>query len=538
MRRALGLGLAALALHLALIQPNHPGALTWGALRLLPLELPVILAALVALRGRAARALRAALAALLLVVAVLKLADLAMFAAFRRGFNAATDLSLAPDGWRLGAGAIGVGPAALAALGLVAAVAGLGAALWWATGRWAAVEPRPAGRAAAGGVAVLACAVVVAEIGEARGLWRLPLEPPGAAFTARVGLEHAALYGRTAAELAAFAEAARADPVAGAAPLLDRIGARDVLVVFVESYGRASVDNPLYAPTHGATLAEAEAALAAAGLAMRSAWLAAPTAGGQSWLSHATLASGLAVTDGARHRALLASPRQGLFHLAQGAGFRTAAVMPAITLPWPEAARMGFGTVLAAADLGYRGAPFNWVTMPDQFTLLALDRLLRDGPDPDPRPLFAQVALISSHAPWTPIPPLIPWDAVGDGRVFDEWATAGDPPEVVWRDRDRVRAAYREAVDYALRAALAYAERHAADPPLLVLLGDHQPARFVAGSDRRDVPVHLIGPPDLVAAAAGWGWSEGLLPAPDAPVWPMEAFRDRFLAAFSTGVGS
>ena len=29
-----------------------------------------------------------------------------------------------------------------------------------------------------------------------------------------------------------------------------------------------------------------------------------------------------------------------------------------------------------------------------------------------------------------------------------------------------------------------------------------------------------------------WGWQPGLRPAPDAPVWRMDAFRDRFLSAF------
>ena len=33
-------------------------------------------------------------------------------------------------------------------------------------------------------------------------------------------------------------------------------------------------------------------------------------------------------------------------------------------------------------------------------------------------PLFAEVDLISSHAPWTRIPPLIAWDDVGDGSIF------------------------------------------------------------------------------------------------------------------------
>ena len=204
--------------------------------------------------------------------------------------------------------------------------------------------------------------------------------------------------------------------------------------------------------------------------------------------------------------------------------------MPAITLPWPEAAWFGYDTVLAAKDLGYRGRPFNWVTMPDQFTLAALERrLLAPGPRP---PVFAEVALISSHAPWTPVPPLLPWDALGDGAVFDPYAAAGDPPEVVWRDPDRVRAQYRLALDYALGATMAFAERRAAGGPLLVVLGDHQPAAFVSGDpDGRDVPVHVIGPPALVALV-GDGWTPGLLPAPDAAVLPMQAFRDHLLQSF------
>ncbi len=48
--RIAGLALAALALHLALVQPNHPDAMTPGALAVFPLELPVILLGLIALR--------------------------------------------------------------------------------------------------------------------------------------------------------------------------------------------------------------------------------------------------------------------------------------------------------------------------------------------------------------------------------------------------------------------------------------------------------------------------------------------------------
>jgi hypothetical protein len=47
------------------------------------------------------------------------------------------------------------------------------------------------------------------------------------------------------------------------------------------------------------------------------------------------------------------------------------------------------------------------------------------------------------------------------------------------------------------------------------------------------VPVSVIArDPKVMEQIAGWGWQGGLLPGPRAPVWPMAAFRDRFLTAF------
>jgi len=532
LRRALPFLLAALTLHLVLVQPNHPAAMTWGALAVFPLELPVILFGLVALRaGRPALVVRAVLVLALTAIAVLKAADFAMFTALGRGFNPVADLPLAEAGLRLLTGATGPLMAAAGVLGALAAVLAVAGLLWWATGLWAGLAPGRLPRRAAAVAATVAAGIAVAEIGQATGRWSLPVAPPGAAFTARVGLERVETARETFADLRLFRAAAAEDRHAGAEGLLDAVD-RDVLVVFVESYGRASHDTPLYAATHRATLAAAEDRLGDLGLSMRSGYVAAPTRGGQSWLSHATFANGLWIADQTSYGAVLASGRETLYHIAARSGFRTAAVMPQITLDWPEADFMGFGTVLAAEDLGYEGLPFNWVTMPDQFTFAALDRLLRT--DTGGRPLFAQVALGSSHAPWVPVPDLVDWESIGDGSVFDEMALSGDPPDVVWRDRDRVRDQYRLAVDYALRVVFDYAARHAENPPLMIVIGDHQAAGFVALDERPDVPVHVVGPAHLVERTRAWGWERGLHPSESGEVRPMDRLRDMILDTFSS----
>lgn len=537
MRLAARLIGSALLLHLILIQPNHPAALGWDALLLFPLELPVILAALVAAGpGRAGQVVRAALTVAIWAVAVQKSADFATFVAYNRDFNAVVDYHLLHASWMLARGTLGLPVAVSAVLALLASLAALAAGLWWACGVWAALAVPRAARGAAIMALVPFTTLAAADIGQARGAWTLPRPVPGAAFTARVGLETVQQIVATRAELARFRDAARHDAMRARAPGLEALGDRDFVIIYVESYGRSSFDNPLYARRHTTTLARIGDALRARGLSMRSGWARAPMVGGQSWLSHGTVASGLWLDTQGRYRALLASPRRTLFHYAQAAGRRTVAVMPAHGLPWPEGAYFGFDAIYNAGDLGYAGKPFNWVTMPDQFTLSAFDRLERDRAAR--APLVAQVALVSSHAPWVPVPEPVAWDAVGDGRIFDDQATSGDPPEVVWQDRDRVRAQFRKAIDYSLRIVGAWAERHADDPPLIVLMGDHEPARFVSGVEGFDVPVHVIGPPALVQRLAPQGWAAGMQPDPATPALRMDRMRDLMLDRLSAEAGT
>jgi hypothetical protein len=207
--------------------------------------------------------------------------------------------------------------------------------------------------------------------------------------------------------------------------------------------------------------------------------------------------------------------------------------MPGTTSAWPEGAFFGYDRVYGSADLDYRGPSFNWAGMPDQFTLAAFERLER-APSRR-RPVMAEVQLVSSHAPWEPRPTMVDWRGVGDGSVFDGMApTSQEPVVILTRDPARVRADYRRSIEYSLDCLISYVQTYGDDDLVLVFLGDHEPSPIVTGSGSgRDVPVTVVTR-DLAVLerAATWGWVEGLKPNPAAPVWRMDAFRDRFLTAF------
>jgi hypothetical protein len=176
--------------------------------------------------------------------------------------------------------------------------------------------------------------------------------------------------------------------------------------------------------------------------------------------------------------------------------------------------------------------------MPDQYVLSALQRLeLAQRQRP---PLFAEVDLISSHAPWTRIPRLVPWNAVGDGSIFDRVPAEESTRAALFGDAKRARAAYGHSIEYTMSTIASFVARYGSDKTVVVLLGDHQPATTVSGQGAsHDVPISIIAhDPKVMDQIAGWGWQDGLRPSPTAPVWPMDAFRDRFLGAFGSSAAS
>jgi hypothetical protein len=326
---------------------------------------------------------------------------------------------------------------------------------------------------------------------------------------------------------------------AGLPGLLEGLGRQEVILAFVESYGISAVEDPRYAPVVGPRLDDMERRLEAAGLHVVSGRLQAPSQGGQSWFGRGTVQSGLWLDNQLRYDLLLASPRETLVDDFRRAGYATAAVMPAITLAWPEGERFGYDRIFAHRDMEYAGPPINWVTKPDEYTWCFFQRRVRRT-GPAERPLFTEVALISSHAPWVPILPVLgDCEAVGDGRIFQQWMEGSERPEELWRDVERIREHFAMAVEYALHTTLVFAERDLGPDALLIVMGDHQPAPLVTGEEASiSVPVHVIsGRPELLAPFLTWGFVSGAHPPPEdveaGGDLRMDRFRHWFVPTFS-----
>lgn len=490
----------------------------------LPLELFVLGLALL-LRGNSGRWLRAFLAVILAAGVIFRIADMSAFQVFARPFNPVFDTYLLADGFHFLTTSFGQVAAIGVAVLLCVLVCGIVIISFLSLAR---LHQLLQVRVRLSTVMVLTGLLVWISASSAG--W-----PRASRYFYDQFAMHVANTITSIRDLREFRTLVNVDAYAETPgdALFSALRGKDVLVVFVESYGRTLLDKAEYSEQFAPFLNASTKSLESAGFQSRSAFLTSPTVGGISWLAHGTALSGLWIDSQVRYDSLMMSERPSLVRLFQRAGWRTVGVMPAISMAWPEGDYFGYEQLYTAPELEYRGAPYNYVTMPDQFTFSQFQKFELN--ESDRRPVMAELALVSSHAPWTPVATLIDWADVGDGSVFIEEATSGDAAEVVWQSRDRVLKQFRESIEYVLSTISSFAQTFGGDDLVILVIGDHQPMPYVTdNTESRDVFVHLIAKdPAVMAAVEHWQWSEGMLPESDAPVWRMDEVRDRFIQAFS-----
>ena len=518
----------------AVLSPETYGHLRPAAFLRIPLEL-VVGALLVLVLPKRVRSAAVAVAGVILgLVILLKVLSLGFSSVLGRPFDPVLDWSFFGNAFDFLTASAPEAVGIAAVVGVVVLACAIPLLTVWSLRRLSGVVVRHPSKAARS-VAVLGTGWVVCFL---LGVQLVPGEPVAASTTVHV-LHDAGSRARSSLN---DQEEFRREEAVDRAPrptpgqqLLAGLKGKDVVIAFVESYGRSAVEDPRIAPGVNKVLDAGNARLAADGFGAASGWLNSPTVGGGSWLAHSTLLSGVRVTNQERYRTLLKSDRMTLSSAFRKAGWRTVALMPATHGGWPEGSFYRFQKIYQRPDLGYEGPKFGWSPMPDQFALAGLQsRQLRL---PRRKPVMVEAELTSSHTPWAPLPRMVSWNDLGDGSLFGPIAAAGKRRDEVWPNPNRIRTEYGRSLQYSLTALFSFLETYGTKNTVLVFLGDHQPSPLVTGADAsRDVPVTIVAKdPAVLSQISTWGWQKGLRPGPDAPVWPMEVFRDRFLSAFTTG---
>ncbi|SOD68833.1 Phosphoglycerol transferase MdoB [Streptomyces sp. 1222.2] len=524
-------GLAVALVMFALLVPNDITRIEFGRFLRIPAEGILVAGLLLVLPTKARRVAVVVVGVLLGLLTIVKVLDMGSYWTLDRPFDLVLDWILLDDAQSFMKDSLGGAAAQAATVGVILLALALPVLMTLAVVRISRLMVRhrhTAGRTLLVlGTAWITCSTLTLEVAD------VPVASHSAATLVENRIE-AVNDGLKDGE--AFRKQSAVDAFADVPPdqLLTGLRGKDVLITFIESYGRSAIDDPRMGEPLSQTLAQKTQELKDAGYASQSGWLRSPITGAGSWLGHSTFLSGLWIKNQSRYANLVASDRLTLTEAFRRTGaWRTVGVVPGTQMAWPEGKYFGLNHIYDSDQLGYRGPKFSWSTMPDQYTLKAFEEL--EHGKKDRGPMMAEIILTSSHNPWAPIPRTIPDDQVGDGSVYHSLQKAeGKNPTEVWKDPLAVRDEYRKSIQYSVSSLVDFVAKHGSRDTVLVFLGDHQPNKTVTGDNpSHDVPVSIVAKdPEVLKKVADWGWTDGLQPAGNTPVWRMDKFRDRFMTAF------
>jgi phosphatidylglycerophosphate synthase len=523
---------AGLVVWAALVAPDQPSDLSLSGFLRVPLEGLVLVAVASVLPVIPRRILAGTVGPLLALVVIFKVLDIGFFDTFDRRFDLLSDKSYVGTGIETLRASIGRTETNLVVVGIVVGVIVLVILTTFSAFRLtrvAASNRRWTLRIAAGLGAVWAlCWAFSAQV--------IAHTPIATAASAGLVVNEVRAVQADIHDQTVFANQIKHDSFRNtpANQLLTGLRGKDVLLVFMEAYGQYAVQGSSFSPQVDAVLAKGTKTLQTAGFSARSGFLTSSTYGGISWLAHSTLQSGVWVNNQRRYNQLMNTNRLTLSDAFKQAGWRTVDDVPSNDYYWPQGTSFyHYDKLYDRRNVGYHGPTFTYASMPDQYTYAALQRL--ELSKKNRKPLFAEVDTVSSHMPWNRIPAQISWKDVGNGSIYNK-IPMDHETGAFWSNPTRVKAAYGRSIVYSLSTLISFVKHYGDKNLVMVVLGDHQPLPIVSGhNSNHDVPISIIAhDPKVLKQVGSWGWDAGLRPKPNAPVWPMSAFRNRFFTAFNS----
>ena len=275
-------------------------------------------------------------------------------------------------------------------------------------------------------------------------------------------------------------------------------------LLLIEAYGQVLATWDMVEP-YRALMDRVRARLERAGYHARTAYSTAPIHGGRSWLSIATVQTGIAIDVPTTFAALEPVSRKvptiaGFFH-AQG--YTTASLEPGTNMKTgPDADLYPDDLRFDAAELRYTGPKWGYGTIPDRY---AWDQFRARGLGAMREPRYVFYMATSTHYPWTAEtihsydtpdwPPLPGMDAIGTD--FRRW--------------------YMKSVDYEWHVLTEVLEADPSPDVVIVIVGDHQPRleSNQPGEVTFETPIHVLSrDADFVDPLALLGFERGMFAEP------------------------
>jgi hypothetical protein len=278
----------------------------------------------------------------------------------------------------------------------------------------------------------------------------------------------------------------------------------NVYLLVVEAYGEVVTTWDM-TPPYRALMDRAQARLERAGYHARSSYSTSPIHGGRSWLSIATMQSGMTIDVPATFTAFEPVSRRipTLVGFFREQGYTTASLEPGTNRKTGTAEDLyPHDLRFDAAELRYTGPKWGFGVIPDKY---AWDEFRTRGLGKLGEPRYVFYMATSTHYPWTAEtlpsyespewPPLPGMDAIGT----------------------ELRRYYMKSLEYEWHVLCDVLEADRSQDLVVVIIGDHQPRLETnfPGEVTFDAPIHILSrDAAFVDSFARRGFQEGLFAQP------------------------
>ncbi|MBV7337019.1 hypothetical protein KFU94_54080 [Chloroflexi bacterium TSY] len=302
----------------------------------------------------------------------------------------------------------------------------------------------------------------------------------------------------------------------------------NIYLIVIESYGSILYKRDDFRKQYVALMAEIDEKLEEHQWYTASNLSVAPTWGGGSWMSYASLLFGLHIDTHPQFLHLLNRYRYrdypDLGHYLKSQGYKyyrlSALSVEMTSFEWEKYQSFyGVDEWLRYRDLGFRGRRYSWgPSPPDQYSVNFMhdymvcnrsreeNNFRENSKTGQQQPFFFFYVTQNSHYPWSPMPPLA-----------EDWRTLNEPqPDAVvesWRavSHEVTRRNYMAAMDYQLRFLVDFITKQGDEQSIFILVGDHQPPRVARRADGFETQIHIVSQnADLATRFIEHGFVKGM----------------------------